>query len=293
MSGAHGSAEGQPQDRFREAPKLSTTCRVLKESGIPFPLSQAQPEERDLRKTRFLVVALIAMFSIAATAFAANTYDISGTIQSGGTKSKPKAGGFKFGYTIADDAGNLPVVVKAYKFQIAGSKINTSAVKSTCTAAKINTAQNADGCPSAALVGTGSVQAHIGTSGQPWDGTTQCLLKLEAYNAGTNKVALYLDGRDTTKCVAPISQAIDAKWSNSSAGAGLSFTVPDELRHQLGLDVAVVSVQSTWKKKTIKKSGKTVGYFETTGCKGKRSATVTFTGEDGVNTPIKKDIGNC
>jgi hypothetical protein len=246
-----------------------------------------------LRKSRFLVVALIAVFGLTATAFAANTYDFTGKIQTGGTKSKPKPGGFTFGYTIADDGGNLPVVVKAYKFQIGGSKIDTSAVKATCTAAKINAATNAEGCSSAALVGTGSVEAHIGTSGQPWDGTTKCLLKLEAYNAGKNKVALYLDGRDTTKCVAPISQAIDATWSNSSKGAGLSFTVPDELRHQLGLDVAVVSVQSTWKKKTVKKKGKTIGYFSTIGCKGKRSATVSFTGEDGVVTPVTKDIGNC
>jgi hypothetical protein len=246
-----------------------------------------------LRKLRFLVVALIAMFSIAATAFAANTYDFTGKIPTGGTKAKPKIGGFTFGYTIADDGGNLPVVVKAYKFQIAGSKIDTTAVKATCTAAKINTAGDASGCSSAALVGTGSVEAHIGTSGQPWDGTTKCLLKLEAYNAGKNKVALYLDGRDTTKCVAPISQAIDATWSNTSSGAGLSFTVPDELRHQLGLDVAVVSVQSTWKKKSLKKGKKTVGYFSSTGCKGQRSATVTFTGEDGVNTPMTKTIGAC
>jgi hypothetical protein len=246
-----------------------------------------------LRKSRFLVVALIAVFGLTATAFAANTYDISGKFPTGGTKSKPKISGFQFNYTIADDAGNLPVVVKAYKFQIGGSRVNTSAVKKTCTAASINTAGNADGCSSAALVGTGSVEAHIGTSGTPWDGTTKCTLKLEAYNAGPNKVALYLDGRDTSQCVAPISQAIDAKWSNGSSGAGLSFTVPDELRHQLGLDVAVVSVKSTFKKITGKKGSKKVGYFEATGCKGKRKATVTFTGEDGVNTPITKEIGSC
>jgi hypothetical protein len=243
---------------------------------------------------RFLVVAVVAMFSIAAaTAFAANTYNFSGNVPKGGSKAKPKITGFSFNYSIADDAGNLPVVVKAYKFEIGGSRVNTSAVKTTCTAAKINAAGSDDPCSSKAVVGTGSVMAHIGTSGQPWDGTTQCLLKLTAYAAGPNKVALYLDGRDTTKCVAPISQAIDAKWSNGSKGAGLSFSVPDELRHQLGLDVAVVDVKSTWKKITGKKGSKKVGYFEGIGCKGSRSATVTFTGEDGVNTPVTKSIGSC
>jgi hypothetical protein len=248
-----------------------------------------------LRKTRFLVVALIAMFSIAATAFAANTYDLTGKFPSGGTKKKPKITGFSFGYTIGDDAGNLPVVVKAYKFQIAGSRIDTSAVKATCAASKINSPANTTGddvCPSAAVVGTGSVAARVGASGQPWDGVTKCDLKLTAYNAGKNKVALYLEGNPPT-CVISISQAIDATWKNTSTGAGLSFTVPDELRHQVGLDVAVVSVQSTWKKKSLKKGKKTIGYFSTIGCKGQRSATVTFTGEDGTATPVTKFVGKC
>ena len=58
--------------------------------------------------------------------------------------------------------------------------------------------------------------------------------------------------------------------------------MPDELRHQLGLDVAVVSVKSTCKKLIGKKGTKKIGYFETIGCKGKRKASVTFTGEDDV-----------
>jgi hypothetical protein len=248
-----------------------------------------------VRKMRLMAIAIVAVLGLSAAAAYAqgNSYDFNGKVPTGGTKSKPKAGGFTFNFSINDPAGNVPAVVKTYKFVIGASKVNTSAVKATCLASKINAAGSDDACPSGAIVGTGSIRAEIGTAGQPWDGTTKCDLKLTAYNGGPNKVALYLDGTDTTKCVAPISQALDAKWTNTSAGAGLQFSVPDELRHQLGLDVSVVDVKSTWKKLTGKKGSKKVGYFETTGCKGKRSASVTFTTEDGTSTPVKKSIGSC
>jgi hypothetical protein len=38
---------------------------------------------------------------------------------------------------------------------------------------------------------------------------------------------------------------------------------------------------------------KKIGYFETTGCKGKRAASVTFTAEDGTATPAKGTVGSC
>lgn len=247
-----------------------------------------------MRKMRLLAITALAVLGLAAVAHAqTNQYSFDGKVPSGGTKKKPKPGGFTFNFQIKDPAGNVPALVKTYKFVIGGAKVNTSAVKATCTAAKINAAGSDGSCPRGAVVGTGSIRAEIGTSGQPWDGTTQCELAMTAYNGGPNKVALFLDGTDTTKCVAPISQAIDAKWTNTAAGVGLSFSVPDELRHQLGLDVAVVDVKSTWKKLTGKKAGKTVGYFEGTGCKGKRAASVTFTAEDGTTTPIKGTVGSC
>ncbi|QEC49967.1 hypothetical protein FSW04_21960 [Baekduia soli] len=247
-----------------------------------------------MRKSRFLVVAaLIAVLGIAATAFAqTNAYDFTGKVPAGGTKAKPKITGFSFNYTITDPAGNLPQIVKAYKFTIGGAKVNTRAVTTTCTAAKINAATNDQGCSKKAIVGTGSISADIGQVGTPKSAT--CTLTLTAYAAGTNKVALFLDGTAPGACVAPISQAIDAKWANTSKGAALSFTVPNGLRHQLGLDVAVTSVKSTWKKLSRTIKGKKVGYFSSVGCKTKqRSASVTFTSEAGVVTPLTKNIGKC
>jgi hypothetical protein len=247
-----------------------------------------------MRKTRLFALIVLAALVVPAVALAqGNAYDLTAKVGAGGSKAKPKAEGFSFNFSISDPAGNVPTVIKTYKFNIGGARVNTGAVKTTCTTAKINAAGDDKACSSKAIVGTGSIRAQIGSSGTPWDGTTKCDLKLTAYAGGPNKVALYLDGSDTTKCVAPISRALDATWTNGPSGAALSFSVPDDLRHQLGLDVAVTEVHSTWKKLVGRKGARRVGYFESTGCKGKRSASVTFIDEAGTQTPVTKPIGSC
>jgi hypothetical protein len=250
-----------------------------------------------MRKLLVIALAMPAALGLPAVAAAqTNSYDFTGAVPSGGSKAKPKATGFTFNFAVNDSAGNTPAPVKSYKFTIGGTKINTSAVKTTCTAAAINAAGDAAGCSSKAIVGTGSVSAIIGVSGRPMStkaGT--CTLKMTAYAAGTNRVALFLNGGTpgAPACLVPISQAIDATWSNTSKGAGLTFTVPELLRHQVGLDVPVLSVKSTWKRLTSTKGRTKVGYVESTGCTGPRPATATFTDETGTSTPVTKAIGKC
>jgi hypothetical protein len=125
-----------------------------------------------------------------------------------------------------------------------------------------------------------------------------CTLALRVYNAGKNKAALWLEG-GTGKpgipaCLAPIHQAIDAKWVAKDGGTALVFEVPETLRHQVGLDVPVISVTSKFSTITKKIKGKKRGYFESIGCAdGKRTARGTFTDETGAATPITKDFGKC
>jgi len=246
-------------------------------------------------------LAVLAVLGLSAVALAqTNTYDFTAKVPAGGSKAKPKPTGFSFNFAVADPAGNIPAPTRSYAFLLAGARVNTSVVKTLCTAAKINAAGDDTGCSKKAIVGTGSVTALVGQAGQPVAAKAgACILKLTAYAAGPNRVALFLRGGGSeagaSPCLAPISQAIDARWKNTSKGAGLSFDVPDPLRHQVGLDVPTLSVKSTWKKLTGKKSGKTAGYFETYGCgtKKQRSVTATFTAEDGTKTPVTKDIGKC
>jgi hypothetical protein len=248
---------------------------------------------------RFLVVALIAVFGVTAVAFAqSNSYTIDAKVPSGGSKKKPKAGGFTFNFTVSDPAGNIPQIIKTYSLGVAGSQVNTK-VAPTCTAASINAAGNDQGCSKKAIVGTGSVSAVIGTAGQPMSSKAgDCGLNLTIYNGGTNKAALFLEGgtggAGVPACPAPISQAIDAKWVKKDGGTALVFEVPDALRHPVaGLDVSVIETKSKLKKITKKIKGKTRGYFESVGCKGQRKVTATFTDENGTSTPVDSTAGKC
>ena len=252
-----------------------------------------------MRKMRFLVVALIAVFGISAVAFAQqNAYTVTAKVPAGGSKKKPKAGGFTFNFTISDPAGNIPQIIKTYSLGITGSQVNTKVAK-TCTAASINAAQSDSGCTSKAKIGSGSVTAVIGTAGQPLSSKAgDCGLNLTIWNGGKNKAALFLEGGTgkpgVPACPAPISQAIDAKWVKKDGGTALVFEVPDALRHPVpGLDVSVVSTKSTLKKITKKIKGKKRGYFESIGCKGTRSVTATFTDESGTATPVSATAGKC
>ena len=78
--------------------------------------------------------------------------------------------------------------------------------------------------------------------------------------------------------------APDARYvAFQGSGTALQFDVPANLLHPIGgLDNAVTQVQSTINRLTVKKGGKTRGYYETVGCKGKqRPISVDFLSEAG------------
>ena len=116
-------------------------------------------------------------------------------------------------------------------------------------------------------------------------------------DAGSAKsLALYLHGDPTStpKCIAPISQAIDAKLTTDSTGGALTFTVPPGLLHPVtGLDSGITQVTSTIRK--IGSGKKALFYSDGTGCKagGKRQIQVTFTDETGASENATNSAGSC
>ena len=95
-------------------------------------------------------------------------------------------------------------------------------------------------------------------------------------------------------CPVPIAQTVPAKWTQSGTTGGLTFTVPDLLRHQVGLDLPVVDAKATISKITKTVKGKKVGFLESTGCKdGKRDFSVQFTTDDGQSQTVKKTLAYC
>jgi hypothetical protein len=249
-----------------------------------------------LRKVSLIVAAVAAMLSLTAVALAAtNQYSVTGKIAAGGTKKKPKPVAVKFAYTIKTDDGTLSNPVKTYKIHFAGLKSDPKSVAKGkyCSAASINAASSDSGCSSKTKVGTGSVKAFVGAAGTAIDPGAKCNLKLDIYAGGPKSLALYLHG-EAPDCIAPISQAIDAKLSTDATGGALTFTVPPVLLHPVeGLDSGITEVTSTIKK--IGSGKKALFYSDGTGCKAgsNRQVEVTFTDETGATEKTSASAGKC
>jgi hypothetical protein len=256
-------------------------------------------EESAVRKMRYLLATVVAMFLIAAVAIAQSTavneYTVDGSVTaSGGTKKKPKPGGLSFLFTTKRADGTLPAPIQKYSIGFEGGKVNSKAVKAKCTAAQINSAGSDAPCSAKAKVGSGTVNSLVGTTGQPLSGAAKCQLSLTLYNGGNNHMPLFLKGGPPT-CIAAISQSIDAVFVKKPGNImALEFEVPESLRHQLGLDIAVVDVTSKINKIVTKIKKKKVGFLESVGCTDKkRDISVTFTDETGTAVQAKKTLAKC
>ena len=242
-----------------------------------------------MRRVAALAAALGVVLVVVAVAFAqqTNQYTVTAAVtpNAKGSKAKPVPVGVKFNYAITEASGLKPAPVKTYKIAFTGLRTN-GAFFPTCSSSKISGAGNNDtGCPKKALVGTGTIDSYVYQTADPSGaGGFPCPKKIDLWNAGKNKLVIFIFG-DPAQCggVGALPP-IDAKFVNTSGGAqALQFDVPPTVLHPVaGLSVAVHSTASTVKKLSVKKKGKKHGYFEAIGCSGgKRTVTVTFTPETG------------
>jgi hypothetical protein len=244
-----------------------------------------------------LSLSLLVALGVTGVAWAANQYTVSGKVTpTGATKKKPKPVSIQFSFTNSDPAGTQPSPIRSYSIRLEGTRVNTG-ILPVCTASRMTSAQSDAGCSRKAMIGSGTIDSLVGTTGTPTSSSVACRLALRLYNAGKNKAALWLQGGPPS-CVTSISQAIDARFVKTGDNTSLEFSVPDSLRHQLGLDIAVTNVTSTIKRitktKRVKGKKRKVGYFESIGCRDrKRDITVTFTDESGTATPARKALSNC
>ncbi|HEU4974571.1 MAG TPA: hypothetical protein VFT50_05735 [Baekduia sp.] len=261
-----------------------------------------------MRKTRFIIAAaLIAVFGFSAVAYAQTSIATHGSVSTtGGSKKHPKSGGLTFGFDVTDPAGTQPAPLETYKIGFEGGRMNLN-VKKSCPAAKINAANGGDDsvCSKKSLIGSGTLKAVVGGTGQPLGDALPCEAKLRLYAAGKKNAALFVDAPLAT-CPAEIHQAIPMDYFSENNVSGLEFSVPQELRHQIGLDVTVVSTEVTIPKytKTTKKvvrkhhhkkvKKKKVGLLESIGCSDDTRDLVTvFTDEAGTQYPVTTPVGKC
>ena len=246
-----------------------------------------------MRRIAILAVAAF-MLSIAATAYAANQYDVGAKFSpsKAGTKSKPRpvAVSLNFDVKTTDGEGARPSALSAVKISFAGTKINTVGPK--CTASQINSGgtPSDEDCPSGAVLATGFANNLAGPIGNRMGPNVKCYLALTLYNSGSNKLALFVKGTpqsnadDPKHCPLPVQQAIPVTVKNSSKGATISLSIPARLKEPgPGVRNALREMNLKGRNKKAKRNGKTVGVFETfAACKGgKRAVTYEFTNEDG------------
>jgi hypothetical protein len=245
------------------------------------------------------VVAAAATIAVAASAVAAaqatTEFKVGGSVTvTGGTKAKPKPGGLSFKFDVTDPSGNQTPPVETYTIMYEGGRLNTGLLPA-CKADTLNAmaTPNPSSCPAGSKIGAGKLNALIGSAGQPTGTASPCLASLSLYAGGKGHATLFVSSK-LGECPVALSQAIDMQYVTKGAFAGLKFTVPELLRHQVGLDITVTHAEVSLSKivKTVK--GKKVGYIESTGCKdGQRDMTVTFTDESGASFPAQAALGKC
>jgi len=242
-----------------------------------------------------VAVAVLALATVAYAQTQQNTYKVQGSVSpkhKPGSKKKPVTVGVSFSYQVGEANGLQPSAIDQYKISLYGVRAVNGDKFAKCTPDQITSSGKPDGtttCPSGSLVGTGTIENFVYTDNDPSgkNGGFACPKKLNIYNSGKNKGALFVYG-DPSQCggVGALPAFPISYVKGAGGGTALEFTVPKTVLHPIaGLSVAVRSVSSTIKKISLKKSGKTYGYYESVSCKGKtRPITVSFHTEAGQTT---------
>ena len=244
-----------------------------------------------MRKLVMLAVSVLVL-SIAAVAYAqgqTNKYEVQAKTSptKAGKSKKPVPVAITFNFQVGEVNNLRPAVIEKYSIKFGGLRTNTNSFPG-CSQSQLQASKAA--CEKA-IVGRGSVRNNSGASDNPSDKSIACDLELTIYNSRNNRGMLLLEGgpgqgegRECPLEFGPANGIIPTNYVRSSDGTALEFSVPENLRHPLAtLDNALYDSKSTILRRTVKRNGKTKGYYESVGgCRNnRRSVTVTFTPENG------------
>jgi hypothetical protein len=259
-----------------------------------------------MRRVVMLVVAAVSVLALTAVAIAQttqeNTYSVQGSVtpkNKPGSTSKPVPVAVKFTYQVGEKKNLQPSAIDRYKISFYGVRSVNGDKFPKCTADQISQAGNNDsGCPKGSLVGTGTIDNFVYPDSDPSgaQGGFKCAKKLNIYNSGKGKGALFVYG-DPNACggVGALPAFPISYVKGDGGGTALQFTVPKTVLHPIaGLSVAVRAVSSTIKKQTVKKNGKVYAYYESVKCSGKaRPVKVTFHTEAGQTSDASDATSRC
>jgi hypothetical protein len=247
-----------------------------------------------MRKLSIAVLAVAAVVGVAAVAYGANVYTVTGsTTKPGkGSKTKPIPTGVKLSFQVTEtDPTKRATVVEKYAIGSEGLVTNPKFFPK-CAFSDLNKATVPSKCGKA-LVGSGIAKNAAGQHDNPsLASSSGCNLAVQLYNTGSG-MAIRLDGgppavpidSDKIGCLLPIHTAINGKFVKRKIGgvvaSDFTFTVPQELKHPLpGIDNSIRRSDTNVKLKVKKVNGKRRGFYEKVGCKaGKRLVRAMFVTE--------------
>jgi hypothetical protein len=266
-----------------------------------------------MRTSTALATSLAVALTLAPAAQADNVYDVTraNTKPAGkGTPKRPRPVQLSFGYTVDERNPALRAsVVRQYRIAAEGL-VTFPGVFPSCTFRQVNRPNVARACRKA-RVGGGRVFNLAGASTDLTQKLT-CNLRLTLYNVTRRKskparrvrrsrgaLAIRLDGdppaptvpgsRDPG-CTISVHTAILARYRTVRIGglpsSELRFRVPEALAHPLpGVDNSVRETLSQVKRKVrrarIGRTMRKVGFYNSIGCRGRRTTRVTFVDEQG------------
>lgn len=235
-----------------------------------------------MRKLAAVGIAVAALLTTSTIAHAdATSYDVSASTSPTKAGSKKKPVPASLSLTVNAQGTGRPSTSSAFKVTFAGMRANTKGLK-TCTVDSINAAQSDSKCNKKAKIGDGYVKNLVGTNTDIVDVSISCNLAVTLYNAGHNRVAVFLKGAPTIMvaggpCVIPVNQALNGKFTSNRKGLSLSFTIPSNLQHPItGLDQGISAIQVTIDKTVFRSGKKKVGVIESVGGCKKHKRAVTL-----------------
>jgi hypothetical protein len=239
---------------------------------------------------RIAVVLTIAaaMAALAGTAYAAiDTYTakITFTGRQAGTAAKAVPTGYTENLKVSGTHGNRPGVQLVIKTRIYGLKEDGKDFP-TCSLKQIAAAQTDTGCPRAAEVATGYIDATVGSATNFVEAGQACDPDLDLWNSGQGKLTFFFVDTPTHQClngqlhtgqVGPYA----ATYREQGKYLALTVPVPDSVNYPLGVSGGLVgSLEGehlTYFKRTRRVGGRTVAITSSIGCEaGRRPYSASF-----------------
>ncbi len=250
-----------------------------------------------MRRTIIIGTAIAVLVGASAAFASFNTYggtSYTFSPNKAGSARSPSPLGFTQILHASGTSGNHAAPLVDLKTTFYGIRSNGKNFP-TCSASKIAHLKSDSFCPSKALVAQGTVSSLLVASSTPQGPATPCNPYLHVWNGGQGKVTFffviiptkgYTCGSLSTGSSAPYFGVASQQGKNMVLDVKLPPDISTQAGGLTGVYGALTKEVLKWNKLTTRVKGKTVGYFESVGCKsGKRPWSQLYTAVNYAGAP--------